>query len=481
MSPAKDDDVIRILPAEDSTPSTTPTAPVSPIASKSRSKPRPAPRLVSLDAFRGFIMLMLAAHGFGILALSNTPADRPLWSIIDRETTQRVAFHFNHPPWQSSFVPGTHDATIGTQWLHVGVSFWDLIQPAFMFMVGVSLPLSISRRETIGQSKWKRGVHAFIRSVVLVLMGVFLYSLNSSATNWIFPNVLAQIGLGYFFVYLLTGQKIWIQTTAFLVILVGTWATVHFTPPPTDYVPEKVAASRERGEVYAPPYRQWSKNGNAFSTFDRWFLNLFPRAESEGPFEFNRGGYQTLNFVPSMATMLLGVFCGQILLSQTEARRKVLWLILLAVILWGLGVITGATCCPIVKRIWTPSWVLFSGGYVVGMLAIFALLFDVLPLKALAFPFVVIGANSLLVYFLGELLTGWLAENVRRHFGGIMEATLGWIANTFHLLKNLDVPASEAGAVMMSEFAPVVNAVSAVVMIWLFCYWLYRQKIFLRI
>lgn len=481
MSAVDNSDVIRILPAEESTSSAPPKEPVPPISAKRRTKPAPPPRLVSLDAFRGFIMLMLAAHGFGILALSQTPADRPLWSIIDRETTQRVAFHFDHPPWQTSFVPGTHDATVGSQWLHFGVSFWDLIQPAFMFMVGVSLPLSISRRSTIGQTQWRRGLHAFLRSVVLVLMGVFLYSLDASSTNWIFPNVLAQIGLGYFFVYLLTGRRLWIQSTAFVVILVGTWAAVHFTPPPADYVPENVAASRDRGEVYAPPYRQWSKNGNAFSTFDQWFLNLFPRAESEGPFQFNGGGYQTLNFVPSMATMLLGVFCGQILLSNITARRKVLWLLLFAVTLWGLGVITGATCCPIVKRIWTPSWVLFSGGYVVGMLALFTLLFDVLPLRRLAFPFVVIGANSLLVYFLGELLTGWLAENVHRHFGGILEASLGWFANTFHLLKNLDVPASEAGAVMLREFAPVINAVSAVAMIWLICYWLYRQKVFLRV
>lgn len=155
--------------------------------------------------------------------------------------------------------------------------------------------------------------------------------------------------------------------------LVGTWAAVHFYPQPESYRPEEVNASSDRGEVRAAPFVQWSKNGNAFHYFDVWFLNLFPRPESEGPFRFNSGGYQTLNFVPSMATMLLGVLCGQLLLSPLPARRKLLYLLLAALGCWALGVIAGATCCPVVKRIWTPSWVLFSGGYVIAMLALFFL------------------------------------------------------------------------------------------------------------
>lgn len=449
-----------------------------------RSRPRgkkTLPRLVSLDAFRGFIMLVLAAHGFGISQLARTPAESPLWKILHRPSVEWLAFHFNHPPWQSSFVPGIHDATLGSAWLHVGVSFWDLIQPAFMFMVGVALPFSLARRDLQGERPWRRGWHALMRSIVLVLMGVFLYSLGKDSTNWIFPNVLAQIGLGYFFVFLMTNRRLWIQLLAFTCVLVGTWLCMHLTPPPADYQPELVNAQRERGDVFAPPYRQWSKNGNAFSTFDRWFLNLFPRPEKEGKFEFNSGGYQTLNFIPSIATMMLGMFCGQVLRSEVRPGEKFLFLFVLAIVLWGLGVAAGATCCPIVKRIWTPAWVLFSGGYVVGLLALFYLLFDVWPLQRLAFPLVVVGTNSLLVYFLGELLTGWIAENVQRHFGGAIEFLLGWLANSFHWLKNLDVPPAQAGEVMAQAFGPVIHAVSAVMIIWLICYWLYRQRVFLRI
>lgn len=438
-------------------------------------------RLTSLDAFRGFIMILLAANGFGLAQLARTPEDKPVWKILDRESFQRLAFHFDHPPWQSSFVIGTQNATVGSQWLHFGVSFWDLIQPAFMFMVGVAMPFSATRRGQRGDSRWGRGLHALFRAAVLVLLGVFLYSLKDDSTNWVFTNVLAQIGLGYIFVYLLRGQRAGVQLAALLVLLVGTWAAVHFTPPPPDYQPDAVSAHYSLGEVYAPPYRQWSKNGNAFSTFDRWFLNLFPRPEKEGAFEFNAGGYTTLNFVPSMVTMLLGLLCGELLLSGIRPGKKLLCLLLLAVICWGLGVVAGATCCPIVKRIWTPSWALFSGGYVIGMLALFYLLFDVLPLKKLAFPLVVVGTNSILVYFMGQLSRGWFADNVNRHFGWAIDGGLGWLANRYQLLQNLDVPPADAGKVLHQALNPVVSSLSAVLVIWLLCLWLYRQKAFLRI
>ncbi len=466
----------------------TPPTPLEALAPRSTSPAeqrhtavKPPERLVSLDAFRGFIMLMLAAHGFGILALSKSPPDSPLWTIIDRDSLQWIAFHFNHPPWQASFVPGTHDAAIGPQWLHFGVSFWDLIQPAFMFMVGVAMPYSFGRREVMGQSRWRRIFHAAVRSLVLILMGVFLYSLNSSSTNWIFPNVLAQIGLGYFFVSLLIGRKKWVQGLALVTILVGTWIGIHVTPAPEGVDPASLNAKVENGEIYAPPYRQWSKNLNAFHTFDVWFLNQFPRPKEAGEFRFNGGGYQTLNFVPSMATMILGLLCGELLLSDRSRRRKFWYLVAAGVICWGLGVFFGATCCPIVKRIWTPSWALFSGGYVIGMLALFYLLFDILPFRKLAFPLVVLGMNSILVYFMGELMFGWLAANVHRHFGGAIRWVGGVIADWFRLFPQPPDSTTTSGAVLVDAFLPVINATGAVLLIWLFCWWLYRQRIFLRV
>ena len=437
-------------------------------------------RLVSLDAFRGFIMVMLAASGFGIHALSQTPDESPLWKILDQGAVQRIAFQFQHPPWQSSFVFGSHDARVGSPWQRFGVSFWDLIQPAFMFMVGVAMPFSYARRESLGQAATTRTIHALFRAVILTLMGVFLYSLRSSATNWIFTNVLAQIGLGYFFAYLLLGKPAWAQWGALVAILVGTWIGIHIYEP-QNYSPEKVNAHYDMGEIYADPYLQWSKNGNAFHDFDVWFLNKLPRPNNE-KFEFNSGGYQTLNFVPSIGTTLLGILCGQLLLSHYPNSKKLTYLLVGAIICWGLGTVAGASCCPIVKRIWTPAWVLFSGGYVMAMLALFFLLFDVLPLRRLAFPLVVVGMNSIAIYMMGQMLRPWiLSKIVKTHFGWAIEAGLGALAVRFDLLGKLGTDATGAGAAMYDAFGPVVDATSAFFVMWLILYWMYRQRFFVRV
>lgn len=461
----------------DSTP-TVPTATGSrPVAKKAESAQpdNAAGRLISLDAFRGFIMVMLAANGFGIYALSRTDAASDLWKLLDRDVFEQVAFHFEHPPWQSQFVPGSLAATEGSAWLKWKVSFWDLIQPAFMFMVGMAMPFSYARRESLGQGNWKRSLHALIRAVVLVLLAVFLYSQREESTNWIFTNVLGQIGLGYFFVYLLLGAPRWAQVSAFVTILVGTWIGMHVAPEAAEYVPENVNASYEQGEVFKEPYRRWSKNGNAFHDFDTWFLNLFPQPGTDGQaFEYNRGGYTTLNFVPSMATMLLGIFCGQFVLVSPRKMKTLGWLLLAAVLCTSLGVLAGATCCPIVKRIWTPAWVLFSGGYVIGLYAVCYLLFDLLPLKKLAFPLVVVGMNSIAVYMMGQLLRPWIyREIVRKHFDFVIDGVTELVVS---------VTGSPLSTTQVQEiFEPVIMSTSVMLVIWLICYWMYRQKIFVRV
>jgi len=451
-------------------------------------KPKPSPeaelpkveRLVSLDAFRGFIMILLAVNGFGIYQLSTQSEDALTWKLFDQEKLEWVAFHFEHPPWQSNFVPGTHDAMQGDPWYRTTCSFWDLIQPSFMFMVGVAMPFSYRRRNQTGDSFVRRSFHALLRSAGLVLLGVFLYS-RGDGTNWIFPNVLAQIGLGYFFAYLIMHLKQWAQVVIFFAILGGTWMAINSTPIAEDYDPVVAKATIENGEILPEPYTQWSKNGNAFAQFDTWFLNLFPRAEDD-PFVVNNGGYQTLNFVPSIATTLLGIFCGQILISGLPSGRKWFYLVLLGLLCWGAGLAAGATICPIIKRIWSPSWVLFSGGFVIGMLALFYLLFDILPLKALAFPLVVVGMNSLAAYLMGQMLRSWILNSVvKRHFGWLVEWTLSMIAQYGGLTAKLGVPQEQAGQAMMSALGPVVNMTTTFLVMWLILWWMYRQKLFVRL
>ena len=155
-------------------------------------------RLFSLDAYRGFVMIVLAASGFGILQLSQLPPEAPVWQTLDYDTWQRIGFNFDHTVWRSDF-----------DW--IGVSFWDLLQPAFMFIVGVAMPFSYARRQALGEGAISRATHAVLRALVLILLGVFLSSNWSRQTNWTFMNVLSQIGLGYLFVYALMGRRFWIQ------------------------------------------------------------------------------------------------------------------------------------------------------------------------------------------------------------------------------------------------------------------------------
>jgi predicted acyltransferase len=509
----------------------TPAKPTKPVAV---GEPVPLPvataRLTSLDAYRGFIMILLAASGFGIARLATLPEDAPVWNrpvaaaegpqtptaeqiAARRSWWKTLAFQFEHPPWRSDFLPFHAENSLQkSEWLRVGVAFWDLIQPAFMFMVGVAMPFSYRRRTATGESRFTRLWHALARAVILVLLGVFLYTKTGERTGWGFTNVLAQIGLGYFFVYLLLGFRWQVQAAACVVILGGYWYFLQSgywqmtgQPQPTgEYDVAAVKVDPAKGEVYTGKFAPWSKNHNAAHAVDLKLLNTLADPNGQaldawrtklaaGPltfgeklqlavrriffandkgFEFNAGGYQTLNFVPSMATMLLGAMCGGLLMSGAPPGRKLLTLLVIAIVCLALGRVTGNYLCPIVKRIWTPSWALFSGGYVVAMLAVFYLLFDILPFKKLAFPLVVVGMNSMVMYMLGQLAAGFTRERiVRPHLTGLYETILGTDAvrdGEFYLLSD-------------QMFGRLIEPLGVLFVFWLIVYWLYRQKIFVRI
>jgi predicted acyltransferase len=327
--------------------------------------------------------------------------------------------------------------------------------------------------------------HAVIRAIALTLLGVFLSSLDKGRTNWLFTNVLSQIGLGYFFAFLLLGRPVRVQVGALVGILAGTWLAFVIYQTPTSYAPEKVAADPQKGEVFTGFYSHWNKNGNVASGFDMWFLKQFPATRSrEGelePFEYNRGGYATLNFVPSMGTTLLGILCGQLLMSSATPSRKFWQLTGLAVLLLVLGVTAGATICPIVKRIWTPSWVLFSGGYVVGLLALFYVLFDILPLQILARPMVIVGMNSLAMYLMGQMLGSWFLEKVvQMHLGDALQAVLSSLAQVTGYSTRLQGVSETLGESTYLVFQPMVDSTCAFLVMWSVVYYLCRQKIFFR-
>lgn len=444
-------------------------------AARPKAAAKPA-RLTSLDAYRGFIMLVLAGAGFGIAKVARQAIEQgdenlSLWRGLE--------YHFSHPDWISqTAVP----QSLGQINLNAfGCSAWDLIQPSFMFMVGVAMVFSYAKRTARGDSRLQTVTHVAVRSLVLVLLGVFLSSQWSSQTSWVFFNVLCQIGLGYGFVYLLLGRKPPVQLAAAVVILVGYWAAFFFYPAPGpdfDYAsrgigaePAAVGGPAPIADEWTMPegFEPWTKNVNLASDVDRWLLNQFPRSE---PFEFNRGGYTTLNFIPSLFTMLLGVMAGQLLRGERRPITKFALLVLAGLLCMLLGAAAGATVCPVVKRIWTPSWALLSGAYVLWMLAIFYLVIDVIGFKRWSLPLVVVGMNSIAVYVMAQSMKGWVTKMLSIHFGqDLIPASL-----KDFLLMGTGVNFGQDG-----PYAPVVHAVIVLLVFWLICVWLYRQKVFIRV
>jgi predicted acyltransferase len=191
---------------------------------------------------------------------------------------------------------------------------------------------------------------------------------------------------------------------------------------------------------------------NAAADFDRWFLNLLPR---ETPFVAQSGGYQTLNFIPSLATMLGGAVTGDFLMRSPRTNgRKCAALLIMGVVLLLLGTILDLTAMPAVKRIWTPSWAVMSGGWVLMLLSLFYWLVEIAGVRRAVFPLVVVGMNSIAIYLLHSLCSGWIRENLHKHLPE--EAfVLGW--------------------------EPVIERAGVLFVLWLVCFWLYRQKAFLKL
>jgi predicted acyltransferase len=391
-------------------------------------KPLPS-RLASLDAYRGFVMFLMMAEVLRLSRVAEALPDSGFWSFL--------AHHQSHVPW-------------------IGCSLHDLIQPSFSFLVGVALPFSIASRIERGQTRSQMTAHAFTRALILVCLGIFLRSVNKPMTYFTFEDTLTQIGLGYGFLFLLGWRPVRDQWIALGVSLFGYWLAFAVYPlPAPDFDTTTVGVPKDWPHLLAGFASHWSKNTNLAWAFDTWFLNLFPR---EKPFAFNGGGYATLSFIPTLGTMILGLIAGSVIRGNRSHWEKVKWFAVAGLIGIAAGwIIGGLGICPVVKRIWTPSWTLYSGGWCFLLLAMFYTVIDIRGHKRWAYPLVVIGMNSIAAYCLAELSTGFVSEALKRHFG----------QNTFQAF----------GAAYESVFL----GACVLLVLWLILFWMYRRRIFLRI
>jgi heparan-alpha-glucosaminide N-acetyltransferase len=341
-------------------------------------------RLLSLDAFRGLIMITLIGHGFGFGKLAGVDG----WAWLARQV--------DHVAWE-------------------GVTFWDLIQPAFTFMVGVAMPLSIARRKREGASFGELFRHVAWRALVLIVLSNVLSNWNAGkpGVKLQYINVLSQIGLGYFVCFLILQLRFAWQVAAGAGLLLGHWAL--FT----------VFAGPEGGQ-----------------RIDMWLLGYH-----------YAGYYTTINFIGNAATILFGCWAGMLLSSPRTDRDK-LRILLAAAAAGFAGGLLLELFVPMVKRLWTAPFALFSAGWVVLMLAAIYWAVELQGWRRWTFAPVVVGMNSIFIYSFSQVLYGWLNRGLAVFTGNF------WY---------------------LGVWGHIAQALTALAAMWGMCFWLYRRKIFFKI
>lgn len=389
----------------------------------------PIQRISSIDAYRGFVMFLLLAEALHLSKVAEANPDSAFWAFL--------AFHQSHVPW-------------------IGCSLHDLIQPSFSFLVGVALPFSIASRIAKNQTTQQMWWHTIKRSLILVFLGVFLRSMYATQTNFTFEDTLSQIGLGYPILFALGFTREKTQWLSLAAILIGYFALFAFYPlPGPDFDWDKAGVAADWEHHLGGFAAHWNKNTNPAWAFDQWFMNLFPR---ENPYLFNRGGYVTLSFIPTLGTMILGLIAGSRLKHKTSSASFIKECVIVSACLMGSALLLSWTGVnPIVKRIWTPAWVLYSGAWCFLLLLLFYILVDVKQKQSWFYFLIVIGANSIAAYLIAHGIDGFIANSLKIHLG-----------------ENYDTLFGEG-------YRTLVSGTLILLVEWLLLRWMYKNKLFIRI
>lgn len=374
------------------------------------SKPSPsasvtapvAQRVLSLDALRGFDMFWIVGAEDLLKGLEKITQSGPIGLISDQ---------LRHKPW-------------------AGMHFEDLIFPLFVFIIGVSVVFSVTK---IIEQSGRRGavIRILRRFALLYLFGILYYGGLSTPFEKIrLLGVLQRLALCYLFASLLfcyLKPKALVGVCAGL--LIGYWALLSFVP-----VPEHGAGN-------------FAEGANLANYVDKQYLPLRKWDGDHDP----EGLLSTL---PAIASCLLGVFAGMLLKDTTVPdRKKVLYLVgagiacLAAGWLWHLNF-------PVIKKIWTSSFVLVAGGYSCLLLAAFYQIIDVWKYQKWALPFIWIGVNPITIYFGGRFID----------FEGLAKLVVGGEVNKY-----------------FGNYGDLVLALATLALAFWFLRFLYQRKIFLRV
>lgn len=360
-------------------------------------------RLLSLDVMRGIIMLLLAGESCLLYeSLKHLQGGSVFNSIVNQ---------FFHHPWH-------------------GLRFWDLVQPAFMFMAGAAMYIAVTRKTSKGVSDRDNFKHIAIRSLKLFLLGVGLHCIYAGEMVWELWNVLTQLSFTTLVAYFLINKSFKVQIGTALLMIVLNDVLYRI--------------------ILVPGFDQPFTQGHNFGSYVDTLLMG----------KINSDGWVAFNCIPTAAHTILGVSAGKLLMGSWAGAVKIRILIIAGVIalLLGYGLdVTGIS--PVIKRISTGGFVLASLGWVILILAGLYWWIDVKDHKKYVWIAVVVGMNSIFIYLLFETLgMQWLNGSVGIFTNGVTGL--------------LHMPAALQG---------VIAALAALVLEWYICYWLYQRKIFFKL
>ncbi|MCG8310165.1 MAG: DUF5009 domain-containing protein [Cytophagales bacterium] len=357
-------------------------------------------RLLSLDFYRGLTMFLLIAEFSHLFSyMTSRELEGSLIHVIGQQ--------FHHVKWE-------------------GLHFWDLIQPFFMFIVGVAMPLSFSRRTAKGDSESQIRKHVFKRAFLLLVLGWALYCIDPGKIVFRFQNVLAQLGVTYVLAYLVMRKSTSVQIGFSAGLLLITELLYRFFP------------LQGFDQAFEPG-----------QNFGAW-LNILISGQEDG------GHWAMFNAIPTAAHTIWGVLAGQLLMSDRSDGEKLRILMItgIAGLIIGYGL---SPFTPMIKRISTSTFVFASGGWALLALALCYWLIDTKKyLKSVLF-FAIVGMNPLFIYLFAHVGGADLIQKIAIPFSN---AIFGWTGETGSKL-----------------------ALGTIVLfcLWYICYWMYRKRIFIRI
>ena len=315
-------------------------------------------RIASVDALRGFNIFWILGGDGAIWALDDMFSDK---GPVIGDVAEFLGVQLHHVAWE-------------------GFTFYDFIFPLFVFITGVAIVFSLTR---LVEREGRAQAHLRVLRRALLLYGLGLIYYGGISQHWAdirYVGVLQRIGLCYLFASLLfLNLNLRGMIAAFVALLAGYWALMTFVPVPGigagSFAPDANLANWI--DAHYLPGRLWDKT-----------------RDPEG----------ILSTLPAIGTCLLGVFAGLLLKNERfTPQQKSLWLVgsgialVLAGHLWGLQF-------PIIKAIWTSSFVLVAGGYSLILLGVWHQIIDVWGIRAWSTIFVWIGANAIMLYFLNTIV-----------------------------------------------------------------------------